>query len=106
MPMILNTKGAIVLPVPCSMPSRMMATPKNGSDTATMRSTVAPRAITAASMVNRLIMPGAKANNNPPDTTISATSMATSMRASWRMRFSSFAPRALPVSVAAAVCMP
>jgi len=46
MPMILNTKGAIVLPVPCSMPSRMMATPKNGSDTATIRRTVTPSAIT------------------------------------------------------------
>ena len=71
-----------------------------------MRSTVAPRAITAASMVNRLIMPGAKMNSSPPETTISTISMPTSIRASLRISLSSLAPNALPISVAAAVCMP
>ena len=71
-----------------------------------MRSTAAPSAVTAASAVNRPIMTGAKANSRAPDTAIMPTSRISSICARSRMRALSFAPRAFPASVAAAVIMP
>ena len=51
-----------------------MLTPKNGSEQATMRSTVLPSAITAASRLKMPTIFGAKANSSAPERSISPTS--------------------------------
>ena len=71
-----------------------------------MRSTVAPSVTTSGLRENRRISVGANANSAPPESIISPISMGMNSAASAFMRCSSFAPYALPSSVAAAVCMP
>ena len=77
-----------------------------GSETATMRSTVIPPAMTCASSVNRDIICPGKANRSAPVTVIRATAMAAMVLVTCLNSFSSCFPRALPAMVEAAACMP
>ena len=77
-----------------------------GSDTATMRKSGMPPAMTAASGVNRLIMAPGMANRIAPVTVIMPMVTSVMVRDTRRSFFMSPSPRDWPASVEAAVCMP
>ena len=106
MEMMENTKGALVSPIPLKTPSKMIRAANMGSETATMRSTVIPPAMTCASSVNRDIICPGKANRSAPVTVIRTTAMAAMVLVTCLNSFSSRFPRALPAMVEAAACMP
>ena len=92
MPTMLYTNGRFVSPTPCIMPSIIMEKPKNGSDTATIRSTVVPRRMTSSESEKILTSAGVAKNNAAPENIIKAISIGKNIRASSFRRFSSLAP--------------
>ena len=100
------TNGAFVSPTPLNTPSNMIDIPNIGSDTATMRSTVTPPAMTAGSLVNRPIICAGMAKSTTPATAMTPVAMSvisSDMRLSF---FSSPSPSDWPASVEAAACIP
>ena len=88
------------------MPSKRISAAYIGSEQATMRSTSAPLAMTAASWVNSDISALGKANSIAPEIVISPTLIISTVRLMRSSLRSSRSPSAFPHSVEAAASMP
>ena len=93
-----STKQAVLSPAPCIAPLATMLAPNMGSAKASMRSTRAPSAMTAASAVKMPISAGANSHSPMPDSAMIPMPMAVQRKANRLAMSFRPAPTACPTS--------
>ena len=101
-----STKQAVLSPAPCMAPLATMLAPNIGSAKASMRSTRAPSAMTAASAVKMPISAGANTHSPMPDSAMMPMPMPVQSQANRLAMSFRLAPTACPMRAMAASWMP